>query len=158
MPPSSAWRAPIPISRRRSRRPSTAWRRPTANPVATARATPLGTLFDLGIQEAHFRAATWDLGSGKGLSLVTFEAAGLTTQNLFDSFVAAASINSKVHDPTLTDPTIGGEQGHRLDYLNGDSSFQRILVWPGDRDGHVRVLLAADLLDVEIAAAAAAFH
>jgi len=118
----------------------------------------LGTLFDLGIQEAHFGAASWDLGSGKGLSLVMFEASGLTAQNLFDSFVAAASINSKVHDPTLTDPTIGGQQGHRLDYLNGDSSFQRILVWPGDRDGHVRVLLAADLLDVEIAAAAAAFH
>jgi hypothetical protein len=118
----------------------------------------LGTLVDAGIHEAHFGAGTWDLGSGKALSLVMFEASGLTAQNVFDSFVAAASVNAKVHDPTISQPTIGGQPGHRLDYLNGDSSFQRIVVWPGDGDGRVRVLLAADLLDVEISGAAEAFR
>ncbi len=118
----------------------------------------LGSLVDLGIQEVHFGAASWDRGSGKGISLVMYEATGLTAQNLFDSFLTAASANAKVHDLKVTAPTIGGLAGHRLDYLNGDSSFQRIVIWPGDRDGRVRLLLAADLLDVEIAAASEAFR
>lgn len=120
-------------------------------------AETLGTLVAAGIDEVHFGAATWDRGSGKGLSLVTFEAAGLTDQAVYDSFVAGAVGNDKIHDLATSAPILGSGPGHRLDYLNGDSSFQRILVWPGDGPGRVRVVLAADLLDVEIQAAVDAF-
>jgi hypothetical protein len=122
-----------------------------------SRAT-LGSLVDAGIGEVHFGAGTWDRGSGKGISLVMYEAAGLTADNLFDSFLAAAAANAKVHDLKASQPTIDGQAGHRIDYLNGDSSFQRIVIWPADRAGRVRLLLAADLLDVELTSAEAAFH
>ncbi|MDP9482489.1 MAG: hypothetical protein M3P84_04615 [Chloroflexota bacterium] len=121
-------------------------------------AETLGTLVDAGLSEVHFGAATWDRGSGKALSLVMFEAAGLTDRALFDSYVAGAAANGKIHDLKTSAPTLGGGPGHRLDFLNGDSSFQRILVWPGDRADRVRVVLAADLLDAEIQAAVDAFH
>lgn len=117
----------------------------------------LGKLVDAGINEVHFAAATWDRGSGKALSLVTFEAAGLTDQVLFDSYVAGAVANGKIHDLATSTPTLGGGPGRRLDFLNGDSSFQRILVWPGDRPGRVRVVLAADVVDADIQAAVDAF-
>ena len=118
----------------------------------------LGTLADAGFSEVHYGAGTWDRGSGKAVSLVTFEAAGLGTDAVFQSYLAAAQANSKVHDIAQSTPTLAGQPGHRIDYINGDSSFQRILVWPGDGDGRVRVLLAADLLDVDIQAAVDAFH
>ena len=70
-------------------------------------------------------------GGGKAISLVMFEAAGLTDQAVYESYLAGAQANTKIHDLTTTEPTIGGAPGHRLDFLNGDSSFQRILVWPG---------------------------
>ena len=102
--------------------------------------------------------ATWDRGGGKAISLVTFEAAGLTADALYESYLAGAVGNTKIHDLETSTPTIGGEPGHRIDFLNGDSSFQRILVWPGDRPGQVRVILAADLVDADIQAAADAFR
>jgi hypothetical protein len=121
-------------------------------------AETLGTLVGAGIDEVHFGAANWDRGSGKALSLVTFEAAGLTDRAVFDSYLAGAAASDKIHDLATSAPVLAGGPGHRLDYLNGDSSFQRILVWPGDRTGQVRVLLAADLLDVDIQAAVEAFR
>jgi hypothetical protein len=121
-------------------------------------AETLGTLAEAGIAEVHFGAATWDRGSGKALSLVMFEASGLTDRAVFDSYVAGAKANGKIHDLATSTPTLGGGTGHRIDFLNGDSSFQRILVWPGDRSGRVRVVLAADLLDADIQSAVDAFQ
>ena len=120
--------------------------------------TTLGTLAQAGISEAHFGAATWDRGGGKAISLVVFEAPGLTDRAVYESYLAGAQANSKIHDLQTTEPAIGGAPGHRLAFLNGDSSFQRILVWPGDRPGRVRVILAADLVDADINAAADAFR
>jgi hypothetical protein len=118
----------------------------------------LGNLAEAGVTEAHYGAATWDHGGGKAVSLVMFEAVGLTDQVVYDSYLAGAQANSKIHDMKTSSPTIAGQPAHRMDFLNGESSFQRILVWPGDRPGRVRVLLAADLVDAEIQAAADAFR
>lgn len=121
-------------------------------------ADTLGKLFDGGIREVRFGAATWDRGSGKGLSLVMYEAAGLTVQAVYDSFLAGAQANSKTHDLATKEMTVAGGTALRFDFLNGDSSFQRVVVWSGDRSGRVRILLAADQLDSEIQTAADAFH
>lgn len=118
----------------------------------------LGTLADAGFGEVRFGAGTWDRGGGKAVSLVTLEADGLGSQAVFESYLAAAQKNSKVHDITPTQPTLGGQPGYRIDFINGDSSFQRILVWPGDRAGRVRVVLTADLVDADIQAAVDAFR
>ena len=120
--------------------------------------TTLGRLAEAGISEARYGAATWDHGGGKAISLVMFEAAGLTDQVVYDSYLGGAQANAKIHDIRTSTPTIAGQPAHRMDFLNGDSSFQRILIWPGDRPGRVRVLLAADLVDAEIQAAADAFR
>ena len=121
-----------------------------------ARAT-LGTLLDAGISEAHFGAATWDHGGGKAVSLVLFEASGLTAPMLFESYQSAAAATSKVHDIRTAPVTLGGTPGQRMDLLNSDS-FQAILVWPGDRPGRVRVVISADLTNDVIQAAVDAFH
>ena len=121
-----------------------------------ARAT-LGTLLDAGISEAHFGAATWDHGGGKAISLVLFEASGLTAPTLFESYQSAAAATAKVHDIRTEPLTLNGAPGHRMDLLNGES-FQAILVWPGDRPGRVRVVISADLTNDVIQAAVDAFH
>lgn len=120
-------------------------------------ASTLGTLLDAGIHEAHFGAATWDHGGGKAISLVLFEAKGLTPSMLFDSYQAAAAATSKVHDIRTKPVTLNGAAGQRMDLLNGES-FQAILVWPGDRPGRVRVVISADLTNDVIQAAVDAFH
>ena len=120
--------------------------------------TTLGKLAEAGIGEARFGAATWDRGSGKAMSLVVFDAAGLTPDIVYESYLSGAQLNEKIHDLQTSTPTIAGQPAHRMDFLNGDLSFQRILIWPGDRPGLVRVLLAADTVDAEIQAAADAFH
>jgi hypothetical protein len=119
--------------------------------------TSLGALAETGIAEARFGAGTWDHGGGKGVSLVTFEADGLTAKAMYDSYLAGARADTAhVHDIVEKDLKVGDLAGYRLDFLNGES-FQRILVWPGPRDGQVRVVLAADLTDAEIQAAVDAF-
>jgi hypothetical protein len=45
-----------------------------------------------------------------------------------------------------------------MDFLNGDSSFQAVIVWPGVGPGRVRVALSADLVNDEIQAALDAFR
>jgi hypothetical protein len=120
--------------------------------------TTLGALVDAGIDEAHFGAVTWDRGGGKAISLVLFEAHGLTADALFNSYQTAAAANSKIHDLRASTPTIGGVAARRMDFLNGDSSFQAVIVWPGDGPGRVRVALSADLVNDEIQAALDAFR
>ncbi len=154
----STCRAPIPSSSRRSRRPSGASRPPCASRAGTARRRPSDPWSKRGSRETHFGAGTWDRGGGKAISLVTFEAAGLTADALYESYLAGAVGNTKIHDLETSTPTLGGSPGHRLAFLNGDSSFQRILVWPGDRPGQVKVILAADLVDSDIQAAVDAFR
>jgi hypothetical protein len=118
----------------------------------------LGGLVDQGIAEAHFGAVTWDRGAGKAISLVLFEAGGLTADALFQSYQDAAAANSKIHDLRAGTLTIGGLAARRIDYLNGDSSFQAVIVWPGDGPGRVRVALAADLTSADLQVALDAFH
>ena len=119
--------------------------------------TSLGTLAATGIQEVRFGAGNWDRGSGKAISLVTFEADGLTARSMYDSYLTPARSDSHVHDIVEKDLRVGDQAGYRLDFLNGES-FQRILVWPGAGAGQVRVALAADLTDAEIQAAVDVFR
>jgi hypothetical protein len=120
--------------------------------------TTLGALVDKGIVEAHFGAVTWDRGGGKAISLVLFEANGLTADALFESYQNAAAANSKIHDLRASTLTINGLAARRIDFLNGDSSFQAVIVWSGDGPGRVRVALSADLTTDEVQAALDAFH
>lgn len=138
-------------------------------PVGLAGATPssrdsgrlcskvsLGALAGAGVTEMRFGGGTWDRGGGKGISLVTFEATGLTARALFDSYVAGARANSQNHDIQTSEPTIAGAQGYRMDLLSGES-FESLVVWPGDQQGRVRVVLSADQTDADIQAAIDAF-
>ena len=117
----------------------------------------LGALMAAGIEEMRFGAATWDRGSGRAISLVLFEAEGLTAKALFDTYETSARSTSKVHNIRVSEPTIAAGGAHRMDLLN-DESFQAIVVWPGDRPGQVRVALAADLTNDEVQAAVDAFR
>jgi hypothetical protein len=117
----------------------------------------LGSLWARGIREAHFAGGTWPGTNGAGLSLVTFEADGLTPDALFASYEAGARASAKVRNVATSRPTVAGSTGFRLDAINGDFR-QVVVIWPGDRDGRVRVVLASDLAEDRVQAAIAAFH
>ena len=50
-----------------------------------------------------------------------------------------------------SDTTVGSRPARRLDVLGSDGTGQTVVTWPGDEQGTVWVLLAADLGDTRVA-------
>jgi hypothetical protein len=117
----------------------------------------LGTLASAGIDELRFAGATWDLGGGTALTVAAFEGDGLTPAAMIEFYASSAAANRKTEKLVTTDATVGGTSGSRLDVLQSDGTGQSIVAWPGDRDGLVNVLLAADLGDTKVLEALEAF-
>ena len=111
----------------------------------------LGTLGERGFPEVHFAGATWDLGSGRGLTVAVFEAPQLVPERMIEFYEAGARAARRTDDLERSDTTVGGVPAKRLDVLYGDSA-QTIVAWPAaDDPGRVKVLLAADLGDTKVA-------
>lgn len=104
----------------------------------------LGSFVVHGVRELRFAGATWDLGSGGGVSLAVFEADGLETSwvsEFFESGARSARRTETVETGVTELPD--GSSAFRLDTLNGES-FQTVIAWPGgDR---VRVALIASFI------------
>jgi hypothetical protein len=104
----------------------------------------LGSFVVHRVRELRFAGATWDLGSGGGVSLAVFEADGLETtwvNEFFESGARSAKRPETVETGVTRLPD--GSSAFRLDTLNGES-FQTVIAWPdGDR---VRVALIASFI------------
>jgi hypothetical protein len=111
----------------------------------------LGSLATHGITQVRFAGATWDLGTGKGVTFAIFEGAALTADEMIEFYETGARSSNKTEDLRTSDTSIAGIAGKRLDVLFSDTA-QTIVAWP-DPAGkdRVRVLLAADLGDAKVA-------
>lgn len=112
----------------------------------------LGVLVVHGVSELRFAGATWDLGSGGGVTLAVLEADTLEAgwvAEFYQAGAQAARNTETVDRSTMTLPD--ATYATRVDTLNGES-YQTVIVWPdGDR---VRVILVASAIrDVQTRAA-----
>lgn len=117
----------------------------------------LGTLTDAGIGEVRFAGASWDLGSGRGLTVATFTAAGLDATKMLAFYEAGARTSGKSDKLATSDTTVVGRPARRLDVLATSGAAQTIVAWPSADPDRVNVLLAADLGDAKVAEALEAF-
>ncbi len=110
----------------------------------------LGSLAADGIHGVRFAGATWDLDGATALTVAVFEADGLTPSAMIDFYRLGGSGNSKLEKIAISDTTVGGRTGSRLDVLQSDGTAQSIVAWPAAREGRVFVLLASDLGDANV--------
>jgi hypothetical protein len=106
--------------------------------------TALGSLVAHRVTELRFAGATWDLGSGGGVTLAVLEADTLDAAWVAEFYEAGARTarnTETVERTTITLPD--GRNGTRIDTLNGES-YQTVVVW---LDGpRVRVALVANAI------------
>lgn len=112
----------------------------------------LSTLADAGVTDMRFAGATWDLGSGRGLTFAVFEGDRVTPDAMVDFYRAGAEAARRTERWTTSEMTVAGRPASRLDVLWSQSA-QTIVAWPSEDGERVNVLLAADLGDAKVAEA-----
>ena len=118
--------------------------------------TELGTLTGHGLKELRFAGGTWNTSANSGVTLAVFSGDGLTAEWLGEWYEASARAASNTRQITPTRPKVAGQQGYRLDTINGDSN-QTVITWPSATAGTVYVVLTADTPNADIQAAIKAF-
>jgi hypothetical protein len=106
--------------------------------------TALGSLVAHSVAELRFAGATWDLGSGGGVTLAILEADPLDAAWVAEFYQAGARTARNTESVDRTTMTLpDGRYATRIDTLNGES-YQTVVVWP---DGaRVRVALIASAI------------
>ncbi|MEO8462954.1 MAG: hypothetical protein ABI555_07060 [Chloroflexota bacterium] len=114
----------------------------------------LGSLIVHGVSEVHYAGATWDLGSGTGISSAIFQLPGgeLPATWIAEFYDIGARTAKRTENIATSSPTI--ERAgvvYRLDTLN-NLSLQTVIVWGDGSD--VRVVLVATSVDPSASRAA----
>ncbi len=117
----------------------------------TCTADALGPLSAAGVENLRFAGATWRLGGTSGVTMAVFEADGLDPTLMREFYATGADAARRTEKSALSDTTVGGVPGKRLDVLGSDGLGQTVVAWPAATDGRVFVLLAADLGDAKVA-------
>ena len=116
----------------------------------------LATLRARGLSEVRFAGAVWSDGAPKAVTLAVFAAPGLQPVWIAEWYEATARVSRHTSELTVSDPTVQGRPGKRLDVVNGDAR-QVILVWPTADGSVTQVVLASDEPEDRVQAAVAAF-
>ena len=119
-------------------------------------AVKLGTLFTRdGYREVRFAGAVWpSQDQSAGVSTVVYRAAGLTADQVADSFAVAAGGAQNVTRVLTTPTTIEGRAGIRLEVINQDTT-QVVVVWPAEASGTIDIVLGSGAQEAQIEAAVA---
>jgi hypothetical protein len=120
-------------------------------------AKTLGPLRADGYQEIRFAGETFPVTAQSGVSLVVYEAPGLSAAQVDDAFRGGAGTGKKVTVVSDDPYTVAGRAGRRLVVLN-DATRQVVVVWPAAEAGVVRIVIAADVSDATIDAAISALE
>jgi hypothetical protein len=111
----------------------------------------LGTLAERGLDEVRFAGATRKTGATSGLTVAVFEGEGLDPGLMLEFYETGAREARRTEKYVTSDTTVGSRPARRLDVLGSDGTGQTVVTWPGDEQGTVWVLLAADLGDTRVA-------
>ena len=109
----------------------------------------LGVLADRGVTDMRFAGTTWDLGTGRALTLAVFEGDGVTPEAMIAFYENGARKGRRTERLATRDTTVAGRPARRLDVLWA-SSAQSIVAWPDASGERTLVLLAADLGDTAV--------
>jgi hypothetical protein len=136
------------------------WRGKPSSSLVSGRycsAKALGSLKDQGIGELRFAAAEWVASDNESsLTMLVYQAPGLTASMLSDQLYAAAKATSGAQVVTTNNVTIAGRPGVRIDAALSSSRQARI-VWPSSDAGLANAVFANGVTDDAIASAEAAF-
>lgn len=106
--------------------------------------------------EVRFAGATFPQTSQSGISLVVYEAPGLTAEEVGDAFRAGSGTGRRIELVSDAPRDVGGRSGRRIELINGDTR-QVVVVWPSTASDEVRIVIGADVSNAAIDAAVAAF-
>lgn len=109
----------------------------------------LGVLADRGVTDMRYAGTTWDLGTGRALTLAVFEGDGVTPEALIAFYEEGARKARRTERLATSDATVAGRPARRLDVLWA-ASAQSIVAWPDAAGTRTFVLLAADLGDTAV--------
>ena len=117
----------------------------------------LGTLFTRDdYREVRFAGAVWsDKAQTAGVSTVVYRAAGLTADQVADSFAVAAGGAQNITRVVSTPQTIDGRAGIRIEVINQDTT-QVVVVWPAAAAGTIDIVLGSGAQEPQIDGAVAA--
>jgi hypothetical protein len=116
----------------------------------------LGPLLDAGHEEVHFAGSTFQTGGQAGLSLVAYDAPGLTADEMAAAFRAGAASGRRVQVVSDAERIVDGRPGRRLELINGDAR-QVVIVWPDAAPDRVLAVLGSDVSNAEMDAAVSTF-
>jgi hypothetical protein len=116
----------------------------------------LGSLAGHGIDEVRFAGGTWDFGSDIAVVLAVFTAEGLTVDALSEWWETSARGSPRTQVTGTSTVDVAGVTARRLDTKTGER-LQTVVVWPGDEQGQVNVVLSHNVPDPKIEAAVRAF-
>jgi hypothetical protein len=116
----------------------------------------LGPLLDAGHDEVRFAGSTFQTGGQAGMSLVAYEAPGLTADEMAAAFRAGAASGRRVQVVSDAERVVDGRPGRRLELINGDAR-QVVFVWPDAAPDRVLAVIGSDVSNADMDAAVATF-
>ncbi len=113
---------------------------------------PLATRHD----EVRFAGATFPRTSQSGISLIVYNAPGLTADEVGDAFRAGSGTGRQTELVSDAPRQVGGRTGRRIELINGNTR-QVVVVWPSRTPGDVLIVIVVDVSNAAIDDAVAAF-
>jgi hypothetical protein len=107
----------------------------------------LATLWDRGFGEVQFAGGLWERGDRSGTTLAIFRSAGLSPELIAEWYEVAAQLTGDAETPEVTERTVNGRPGIRIDSLVDEATFTTVLVWgaPDDADTVQVALIGTDV-------------
>ncbi len=117
----------------------------------------LGPLVDAGHDEVRFAGSTFEETGQSGISLIVYEAPGLTAEQVGAAFRAGSGAGRRVQLVSDEARDVRGRTGRRIELINGDTR-QVVVVWPAKRPDAVDIVIGVDVSDAAIDEAVDAFE
>ena len=116
----------------------------------------LGPLIEAGHAEVRFAGATFPETTQSGVSLIVYQAPGLTADQVGAAFRAGSGSGRRVELVSDEPRDVDGRTGRRIELINGDTR-QVVIVWPAAGSDEVRIVIGVDVSNAALDGAVDAF-